>query len=364
MGSSNSTTNQSQQSTTAPGAQSAPTVAGLTSALNPLISSSGLTSPQQTAIDQLTATGQAGNPYAAAEGTNATTLLSGGGATSQNPALTQNLSTLQSTLSPYTDPNYSTVNSPAVQQAIQQANIGISNGVNGQFAAAGRTGSGMNTQTLAQGEEAADAPIILNQANQDTATRLGAANTLYGAGNTTSGAITGNNQTALANEQNGSTAATSALNAENWGPNAVLGAQNLQQSIPAQNLGLLASIGIPLAGLNTTTSGTGTSNTNASPSALQDITGILGALGSLTGGKTATPSDRRFKTDIAEIGMLFDGTPVYRYRYIGEVGFQIGVMAQDIESETPNAVVENDAGFKFVDYHAATERSAKMAEAA
>jgi hypothetical protein len=139
----------------------------------------------------------------------------------------------------------------------------------------------MNTQTLAQGITNADAPIILNQANQDTATRLGAANTLYGAGNTTSGAITGNNQTALGNQQAGSTAATSALNAANWGPQSVIAAQQLGQSIPAQNLGMLAQIGIPIAGLNTTTTGTGNSNQSTSPSMLQDITGIMGGIGAL-----------------------------------------------------------------------------------
>jgi hypothetical protein len=287
MGQSSSNTQQSQQSTTAPGAAAQPIVQGITGALNPLIANSGVTAPETSAINQLTANGQAGNPYAAAEGANATNLLNGGGATSQNGALSSNLSTLQQTLGQYTDPNYSTVNSPAVQQAMQQANIGISNGVNGQFAAAGRTGSGMNSQTLAQGMEAADAPILLNQANADTATRMGAANTLYGAGNTTSGAITGNNQTALSNEQAGSTAATSALNAANWGPQQVLAAQQLGQSIPAQNLGMLAQIGIPLAGLNTTTSGTGTSNTTNDPSMLQDITGIAGALGSRAGTNAA-----------------------------------------------------------------------------
>jgi hypothetical protein len=283
MGSSNSNTTQSQASTTAPGAAAAPIVQGITGQLNPLIANSGITAPEQTAINQLTANGQAGNPYAAAQGANATNLLAGGGATSQNGALTSNLATLNNTLSPYASPNYSTVNSPDVQRALQAANAGITNQVNGQFAASGRTGSGMNTQALAQGITNADAPIILNQANQDTATRMGAANTLYGAGNTTSGAITGNNQTALGNQQTGSTAATNALNASNWGPQSVIAAQQLGQSIPASNLGMLSQIGIPLAGLNTTTTGTGTQNTNASPSLLQDITGIGGAIGGGTG---------------------------------------------------------------------------------
>ncbi len=287
MGSSSQNTTTSQASTSAPGAMTAPTVQGIIGQLNPLLSNSGTTQAQTDAIAQLTANGQAGNPYAAAESANANELLSGGGATSQNGALTDNLNTLKTTLGTYTDPNYSTVNSPDVQRALQAANAGITNDVNGQFAAAGRSGSGYNTQTLAQGITNADAPIILNQANLDTANRMAAANTLYGAGNTTSGAITTNNQTALGNKLAGNGAASSALDAANWGPQSVIAAQELGKSIPATDLGMLAQIGIPLAGLNTTTNSNGTSNTNASPSLLQDITGIGGMLGSAGKGATS-----------------------------------------------------------------------------
>lgn len=269
-----SSSNTSSSSTTRPGAMTAPTVQGIASQLNPLIANSGLTPTQSSAIDQLTKNAQAGNLFAPQITSNATNLLNGGGATSQNGALTGNLNTLNSTLAPYTDPNYSTVNSPAVQRALQAADAGITDQVNGQFAAAGRSGSGANAGNLAYNEEKANAPILLNQANQDTATRIGAANTLYGAGNTTSGAITNNNQTALGNEVQGNTAANSALAAQNWGPTAAIEAQELGKTLPAQDLGLLANIGIPLAGLNTTTNGT--SNTTQTPSLLQDITGIGG----------------------------------------------------------------------------------------
>lgn len=287
MGAQDTHSETSQAASSGFGAATAPTAQSILDQLNPLIGSSGLTSPQQTAINQLTANGQAGNPYAAAEGTNATNLLSGGGATSQNGALTSNLGTLTNTLSPYTDPNYSTVNSPDVQRAMQAAHAGVANSVNGQFAAAGRTGSGMNAQTLAQGFENVDAPLILNQANQDTATRLNAANTLYGAGNTTSGAITGNNQTALGNSIAGNTAATSALNAANWGPQSVIAAQELGKNLPAADLGMLTQIGSPLIGANLTTNQNGTTNTQTNPSLLQDITGLGGLFSSGAGGTSA-----------------------------------------------------------------------------
>jgi len=287
MGSQDTHSTQTQTSTTAPGAMTAPTVQNIINQLNPLIAGSGLTSPQQTAINQLTANGQAGNPYAPAIGANATTLLRGGGATGQNGALTDNLEALKGTLGQYTSPNYSTINSPDVQRALQAVQANVTNGVNSQFAAAGRSGSGMNTQTLAQGTTNAMAPIILGQANQDTATRIGSANTLYGAGNATSAAITGNNQTDLGNRLAGVGAATGALDANNWGAKQTIAAQELLKSIPANNLGFLAQIGIPLAGLNMTTNGSTTTDSSVSPSLLQQITGIGGLFGSGAGGTSA-----------------------------------------------------------------------------
>jgi len=280
MGSSTSNTVQSQASTTKPGEMTAPTVQGIIGQLNPLIANSGLTAPQKTAIDQLTANGQAGNPYAAAQGANATNLLSGGGATSQNGALSDNLGALRTSIGEYAAPGYSTVNSPEVRAALDAARASVTNDVNGQFAAAGRSGSGYNYDTLGRGTAAAMAPIILGQANQDTATRMGAANTLYGAGNTTAGAITGNNQTDLGNRLAGSGAATTALDANNYGAKSVIAAQELGKSIPATNLGMLSQIGLPLAGLNMETNSSGTSNTTATPSALQIATGLGGMLGS------------------------------------------------------------------------------------
>lgn len=304
MGQSSQNTTQSQSSTSAPGAMTSPTVQGIIGQLNPLIANSGLTPDQQNAINSMKANAAAGNPFAPAENANASNLLAGGGATSQNGALTDNLNTLKSTLGTYTDPNYSTVDSPAVQRALQASHAAIGNSVNGQFAAAGRSGSGANTQTLAQGIENADAPIMLNQANQDTATRIGAANTLYGAGNTTSGAITSNDQTALGNEQAGVGAATNALNANNYGAQQTIAADELGKSIPASDLGMLSQIGIPLAGLNTTRTGTGTSDTTSSPSLLQDITGVGGLFSGGAGSAAAGMGSAAAGGGSAVLGLL------------------------------------------------------------
>jgi hypothetical protein len=85
------------------------------------------------------------------------------------------------------------------------------------------------------------------------------------------------------------------------------------------------------------------------PSMFQQVAGAgVGLLGSaLSGGMF---SDIRLKEDIARVGALDDGTPVYSYRYKAGGPVQIGVMAQDVEQRYPDAVSTHESGYKMVDY--------------
>jgi endosialidase-like protein len=67
-------------------------------------------------------------------------------------------------------------------------------------------------------------------------------------------------------------------------------------------------------------------------------------------------SDERVKKDVHRIGMLYDDTPVYSFKYIGDSTPQIGVMAQDVEKTRPDAVIEI-GGIKRVHLDKATERA-------
>jgi Chaperone of endosialidase len=357
--------------------------------LSPLLANSGLNSAESGAINQLTQNASAGNPYASSIGGLATNELAGGGATAQAPALQAGLSTLQGELNPYASGSMIGNNS-ALQGQLNAINTGITNQVNSEFAGSGRLGSPGNSEALGLGIAQGDAPVIANQYNQDVSNQIQAANALYGAQNTTSGALTGLTQQGLSNQQQGVTTAQDALTAQNYGPLGILAAQQEGQSIPAQNLGLLAQIGIPIAGLGTNS--TGSTTGTQTESGAQEFQQIAGGLGSLLGSGglfgsgssgSAIPgssgptslggaplsgtngnglfsflnwSDRRLKTDITRVGTLFDGTPVYRFRYIGQRAFQLGLMAQDVEKDTPEAVHEIN-GFKAVDYNAATEKA-------
>lgn len=65
-------------------------------------------------------------------------------------------------------------------------------------------------------------------------------------------------------------------------------------------------------------------------------------------------SDRRLKEDIKKVGKTDDGLPVYTYKYKGDSRTQMGVMAQDVEKERPEAVFSlgGRGGPKMVDYGA------------
>jgi hypothetical protein len=65
-------------------------------------------------------------------------------------------------------------------------------------------------------------------------------------------------------------------------------------------------------------------------------------------------SDKRAKTDVEQVGELNDGQPVYRFRYKGDDKTRMGLMAQDVEQDHPEAV-KGLGGMKMVDYKKATE---------
>lgn len=82
------------------------------------------------------------------------------------------------------------------------------------------------------------------------------------------------------------------------------------------------------------------------------------------GGTLGLPnwSDERLKDDIEQIGELFDGSPLYRFRYLWDDPemTRIGLMAQDVEQTNPDAVHEI-GGLKAVDYGKATDLAAELA---
>ena len=98
----------------------------------------------------------------------------------------------------------------------------------------------------------------------------------------------------------------------------------------------------------------------------QFLANIAMGTGALSGSTTTTTqpssffSDERLKEDLEPIGKTFDGQDIVRFKYKGEPGTRIGLVAQDVEKKHPEAVGLS-GGYKTVDYDAATDEAAARA---
>jgi hypothetical protein len=359
-----------ESATTNPWGPSEGVLKGILGQLNNNLGETGLTGNESDALSTMTAAGKAGNPFAGQIGNFATELLNGGGANNQAGNIYQNYQEYQRRLNPIANgANIGPEGNPALKGYLDTISNDVQTRVNGMFAGAGRDLSGSNVGTVARGIAEGTAPILAQQYNTDVGNMRSAADALYGAGNTNAGLLTGMQQQGLANKQVGVGAAGAAQDAKTSGARSLLEAEAMRRGIPVQALGLLAQIGIPIAGLGGTSTGTATSKGEHEMSGIDKFAKISSGLSSLFGGGSGSSaasgifkmiSDRRAKEDIAQVGVLFDGTPVYRFRYIGQPAFQIGLMAQDVEKVTPEAVGQIGQ-YKAVDYKLATDKALEAA---
>lgn len=114
---------------------------------------------------------------------------------------------------------------------------------------------------------------------------------------------------------------------------------------------LTSAVGSLAPALGGTTAGQGTT-TGPTPNIWNSI------LGGAATAASFLPSDERVKENIEKIGKLFDGTNIYRFQYKGDPTTRIGLIAQEVEKKTPDAVAHSSDGLKAVDHHRATEDAA------
>jgi hypothetical protein len=281
-GESKQTTNSTSQAT--PYAPAQGSLDALLAKLNGQVGNADLTSTENSAFDTLTNNAKAGNPFTGQITDLANNLLSGGGAKSNDANILANLGNYQGLLGKYA--NGSQIgNNTALKDQLQTITDDVTNQVNGQFAAAGRDMSGMNTQTLGRGIAQGTAPVIAQQFNTDTDRALGAASSLYGAGNTTYGMLNNSNQQDLSNKTTGIDVGSTALQARDSGANQLLAIEAQKRGIPMQALsGLLGTISPVAQAFGTTNSSqTTTSQQPLLNTLIGGLTGGLGLLGA-TGG--------------------------------------------------------------------------------
>lgn len=275
-----STSTTTQNSTTAPWAEAQPAIKGLLGQLSPMINNVGLNTAQTNALNSIEANAANGNPYAPAIGAATTNLLNGGGATNEAGNINGYYDQYRQATQPLaSNTDYNPYNTPGFKDALSTTINDITNSTNGSFAAAGRDFSGANSMALGRGIMQGAAPTIAAQYNQNVNNQQGAANSLLQAGNTRSGLLSGLNQQGLTNQQAGVGMSNDALHAQNYGANTMLAAEAQRTGIPIQTLGLLSSIGIPIAGLGSQSQGT--SNTENQMSGAQQFGMITSGIGNL-----------------------------------------------------------------------------------
>lgn len=272
-----------QQSETAPWAPAQDTLKGILGQLNNYVGSTGLNNTQMNALNTVQQNASGVGQYAPAVQNYTQNLLGGGGAMNQAGTINQNYLDYQKATQPLaSNTNYDPMQTPGIGDQLSALKDDITQSVNGQFAAAGRDFSGYNQKALGRGLSAGLAPVLTAQYNQNVQNQQGAAGNLYNAGNSTAGLLSDLQQQDLSNRGAGLGAISAGQDALNSGANNILAAEAQKLGIPLQNLGLLAQIGTPIAGLGGTSSGTGT-QTNQMSGAQQfgTIASGLGSLGKL-----------------------------------------------------------------------------------
>jgi hypothetical protein len=109
-----------------------------------------------------------------------------------------------------------------------------------------------------------------------------------------------------------------------------------------QNLTGLSSLGLN-AGNLVANAGQTSQSVGGRPSTAGSVASTIGGIASIF-------SDRRLKTDIEQIRTLEDGLGVYRFRYLGQLQHNIGVMADEVAKFRPWALGPKIAGFATVNY--------------
>jgi hypothetical protein len=82
------------------------------------------------------------------------------------------------------------------------------------------------------------------------------------------------------------------------------------------------------------------------------IFAMLLLLAASQGTRMEGPSDARFKTDIIPVGRTSHGLTLYEFGYLHREGRFRGVMAQEVMTHRPDAVIVGPGGFLRVDYGA------------
>lgn len=268
-------------------------------------------------------------------------------------------------LNPYARGDFLAQGNPYLEKVIQNSMSDASNGVNSQFTAAGRYGSGAHSGALGDrlGRIATDARF--NDYYQQQQNQLAANQSLMGVASGMGGlgsGLAGIGQMGFGNLAAGGGALESLGNAQNFDARQRMGvgAQRMdyqQALIDAQNqapwmrAGNLANIASQIGGLGGTSTTFGFGNQD--PQQKQGGSTLNNVLGGILGGVGMFKnlfSDERLKENVKKVGKLDNGQNVYVYNYKGGGPKMLGLLAQEVAKVRPQAVARHDSGYLTVNY--------------
>src|SRR5258705_6394225 len=123
-----SKTSQTQSSTTAPWEAAQPALNGILGQLGTNLNNTGVTGAENNALNTTQANANNySSTYAPQINANAQNLLNGGGATAQAGNIQGGYGAFKNQMSPFADPNYSSMNDPNLQRALQQIQSDVGN---------------------------------------------------------------------------------------------------------------------------------------------------------------------------------------------------------------------------------------------
>lgn len=333
-----SKTKTSSNSKTEPWAPAIPTLQSFIGKAN-AVGGLDITPDQKVAFEALKSNAAGGNPWTPQIAQLADDAFAYQGDSGSKTMATDAYSTLQNNLGKYAAGDYLDVtNNPELKAMLDMVGGSVQDRINRQFQGMGRSRSGINQQSVGRGVTEAQLPLLLDQFNKQQQNQIAASQALYGAGSNTAGQIAGFDQNTLDQRAKGITYANEALGAKDYSANKILDLDQQIQQLPYENLALLGSLILPAAGLGGETDSKGKSKTSG-----------------------FSISDERMKENIHEVGELADGQPLYSFSYKDDPDHRthVGLMAQDVEDEIPEAVREFN-GVKAVDYGMATARAAQI----
>ncbi len=271
MGGENKQT-QTQESSVKPLEFTIPGLENMTGQIEGLLGQTGITDTQKNALSNITNTVNGLQPQLTGILQN---FLGGGGVGSANQNIQNSLGVLQNQLTPIAQgQNLNVEQNPYLQKIVQQGQDSIRNQIGSAFAGAGRSFSGAHMNALGNALGDSSNRMYFDAYNNERNNQMNAINGLLSGSLAGAGAL---DQSALA-KAGLQTQGSQLLPIASAGDYATLDQEASRMGIPAQNLGTLANLLVPIASLGKDVNSTGTTVQKTDP--FQTIVGgLLGAAG-------------------------------------------------------------------------------------